>query len=68
MSLGRELHARPPLLQPQCLHFHKFDNLIRLKDRVRNDSGFLMWFSGEGGEKKADEFQLFRRVKRKEAF
>lgn len=49
MSLGRELHARPPLLQPQCLHFHKFDNLIRLKDRVRNDSGFLMWFSGEGG-------------------
>lgn len=36
-----------PPLQPQCLHFHKFDNLIRLKDRVRNDSGFLMWFGKE---------------------
>lgn len=52
MNLGREpprhLLSNTPPLQPQCLHFHKFDNLIRLKDRVRNDSRFLMWF----GEKK----------------
>jgi len=45
-------HCNPPPLQPQCLYFHKFNNLIRLKDRVRNDSRFLMWFGEEGGKKR----------------
>lgn len=57
----RETTWHTPPLQPQCLRFREFDNLIRLKVWVRNDSGFLVWFW------KRDEFQLFRRVKRKEA-